>query len=232
MAITWKPTARWLWKEWVRPLGLIVIVLASFRSAAADWYDVPTGSMNPTIMEGDRILVNKLAFGLRVPFTFQWLAQWDEPERGDVVICQSPADGKRLVKRVMGLPGDTVEMRNNVLYINGTAAQYVDLEPNIANAIPPSFHPKYRFSRERLAPADHPVMATPSARAMRSFGPLQVPSGEFFMLGDNRDQSHDSRYFGCVPKREISGRAYATAWSFDPQGFLDPRWGRFFRKLD
>jgi signal peptidase I len=188
--------------------------------------------MNPTILEGDRILVNKLAFGLRLPFTFQWLAQWDEPRRGDIVICQSPADGRRLVKRVLGLPGDRIAMRKNVLYVNGEAAEYFDLEPNVADAIHPSFHPKYRFAREHVGPADHPVMATPSVRARRSFGPVQVPAGQYFVLGDNRDASCDSRFFGCVPRRVISGRAYATAWSFDPAGFLDARWGRFFHRLE
>lgn len=232
MALNWKPTTRWLRREWVRPLGLIVVVLATFRSAAADWYDVPSGSMNPTILEGDRILVNKLAFGLRLPFTFQWLAQWDEPQRGDIVICQSPADGKRLVKRVLGLPGDRLEMRDNVLYVNGEAAEYLDLEPEIAGAIHPSFHSRYRFARERVGVADHAVMATPAAPALRSFGPHVVPAGEYFVLGDNRDVSHDSRFFGCVPRRVISGRAYATAWSFDPAGFFDARWGRFFRRLE
>src|SRR6185436_9965152 len=103
---------------------IVLIVLGSFRSAIADWNIVPTGSMNPTILEGDRIFVNKLAYGLRVPFTDMEVAHWSSPRRGEVVVFRSPADGDRLVKRVVGVPGDTVQLANNVLLINGTPASY------------------------------------------------------------------------------------------------------------
>src|SRR5215203_3557595 len=97
-------------REHVLPVVVMVVVLTSFRSAVADWNVVPTGSMNPTILEGDRILVNKLAYGLRVPFTSWRIANWSGPGRGDVVVFFSPADGERLVKRVVGLPGETVTL--------------------------------------------------------------------------------------------------------------------------
>ena len=101
---------------------LVVLLVTSFRSAIADWNIVPSGSMNPTIVEGDRIFVNKLAFGLRVPYTSVHLAQWAEPQRGDVIVFHSPTDGTRMVKRVVGLPGERVSMVNNLIYIDGQPA--------------------------------------------------------------------------------------------------------------
>src|SRR5258708_26120151 len=107
------------WKKEIRPLLILTLVVFSIRSSLADWNDVPTGSMKPTIVEGDRVFVNKLAYDLKVPFTTWHIAQWDNPRRGDVVVFYSPHDGQRLVKRVIGLPGDSIELRNNVLFLNG-----------------------------------------------------------------------------------------------------------------
>src|SRR5678815_2482625 len=107
-----------LWKKEIRPLLLVALVVFAARSSLADWNDVPTGSMRPTILEGDRIFVNKLAYDLKVPFTTLHLAEWGNPQRGDIVVFFSPHDEKRLVKRVIGLPGDTVELRDNTLVIN------------------------------------------------------------------------------------------------------------------
>jgi len=101
-----------LWKEWRITVLFIVFVVIPVKSSLADWNWVPTGSMNPTILEGDLIYVNKVAYDLRFPLTDYRLARWSDPERGDIVICFSPEDGTRLVKRVVGLPGETVEMRN------------------------------------------------------------------------------------------------------------------------
>src|SRR4051812_40774084 len=115
---------RYLWREWIRPLALPVLLITAAKSALADINYVPSGSMKPTIMEGDVVFINKLAYDLRVPFTFTQLAQWSDPQRGDIVVCFSPADGTRLVKRVVGIPGDTVELRNDILYLNGTAQSY------------------------------------------------------------------------------------------------------------
>src|SRR5678815_2390316 len=106
------------WKQTVRPMLILALIVFSIRSSLADWNDVPTGSMKPTILEGDRVFVNKLAYDLKVPFTTLHIAEWSNPRRGDIVVFYSPHDGKRLVKRVVGLPGDTVELRNNTLIIN------------------------------------------------------------------------------------------------------------------
>src|SRR5262245_40087463 len=99
-----KKSLRWLWKEWVKPLMICGLLVGSIRSAVADWNDVPTGSMKPTILEGDRVVVNKLAYDLKVPFTTWHVAEWGNPQRGDIVVFFSPVDGTRLVKRVIGLP--------------------------------------------------------------------------------------------------------------------------------
>src|SRR5215469_2706402 len=105
---------RW-WREELRSILILALVLFSIRSSLADWNDVPSGSMKPTILEGDRVYVNKLAYDLKVPFSTWHLAQWGNPQRGDIVVFYSPYDGKRLVKRVIGLPGDNIELRNDNL---------------------------------------------------------------------------------------------------------------------
>ena len=109
---------------WIFSLLVAVLIATSIKSAIADWNTVPTGSMKPTIVEGDRIFVNKLAYDLKVPYTTIHIAQWDNPKRGDVVVFYSPEDGKRLVKRVVGVPGDTILMRDSRLFINGKELAY------------------------------------------------------------------------------------------------------------
>src|ERR1041385_2304475 len=116
--------ARLWWRKEIRPLLILAVILFAIRSSLADWNDVPTGSMKPTILEGDRVFVNKLAYDLKVPFTTWHLAQWSNPKRGEVVVFYSPYDGTRLVKRVIGLPGDTIELRQNTLILNGKPVEY------------------------------------------------------------------------------------------------------------
>src|SRR5882672_9874916 len=119
-----KKPAVFLWREWIRPAGLIAAIVFPLKSALADWNWVPTGSMKPTILEGDLVFVNKLAYDLKVPFTLWRLAEWDNPKHEDIVVFFSPKDETRLVKRVIGLPGDTTELRNNVLLRNGRPMEY------------------------------------------------------------------------------------------------------------
>ncbi len=227
----WKRRVRDFWQETGKPLVVILLVTSALRSALADWNDVPTGSMKPTILEGDRVWVNKLAYDLKVPFTTRRLAQWGDPQRGEIVVFFSPADGKRLVKRVVGLPGDTVAMVNNRLLINGQPVSYEPLADGVINEIPADEQPFHRFAQEHLAGHRHAVMATPQTAAIRSFGPVTVPSGHYFMMGDNRDESFDSRYFGCVERKRIVGQATAVALSLDRKNFYLPRWHRFFSAL-
>src|SRR5215831_16777215 len=136
---------RKIWREWVRPLLVVLFILFSVRSSVADWNDVPTGSMKPTILEGDRIFVNKLAYDLRVPFVGWRLVHWADPQRGDIVVFTSPADGIRLVKRVVGLPGDRIELRDDELWINGEPAVYEPLDPAIVQQIEAKEQPQHEF---------------------------------------------------------------------------------------
>lgn len=218
------------WREWVRPFALIVAVVAPLKSAIVDWNWVPSGSMKPTILEGELVLVNKLAYDLKVPFTTRHISSWADPERGDIAVFFSPTDGTRLVKRVVGLPGDVIELREDVLYLNGVAQRYslVDAEP-FRRAVFEDKNPVVAI--EHLDTRDHYVMALPSRPALRSFGPLVVPAEHYFMMGDSRDNSHDSRFFGAVPRRQVVGRASAVVLSFDPSRFLLPRMNRLVQPL-
>ncbi|GAG29971.1 unnamed protein product, partial [marine sediment metagenome] len=219
------------WREWVKPLLVVLIVCGSFRSAIADWNDVPTGSMKPTIVEGDRIFVNKLAYGLRVPFTSWQLIERDGPQRGDVVIFFAPEDGLRMVKRVIGLPGDRVELRNNRLYVNGEPAVYERLDDGIIETIPPQSRYRHRFAGELIDGRSHPMMITPPFSARRTHGPVDVPPGAYFVMGDNRDSSRDSRWLGCIPRDRIVGQATGVVFSIDPDRYYMPRWERFLQGL-
>jgi signal peptidase I len=208
------------------------VALLAIRSSLADWSDVPTGSMKPTILEGDRVYVNKLAYDLKLPFTTRHLAEWSNPKHGDIVVFFSPHDGKRLVKRVVGLPGDTVELRNNTLILNGQAVQYKPIAQELLRDVSPVDLGSQLFAAEQLGDHPHAVAAIPALRAVRNFGPCVVPEGHYFMMGDNRDNSFDSRFYGAVERKRIVGRATAVALSFDRNNYWVPRWDRFFRSLD
>jgi signal peptidase I len=218
-----------LWKAnkgFIAFLFLMVI----FRSAVADWNVVPSGSMLPTIRIGDRILVDKMAYDIRIPFTHVRLARLHEPQRGDIVTIDSAAAHELLVKRLIGLPGDTVAMHDNVLTINGKRADYRPIGSNLLRSDADS---PGEYLAERIGGAPHTVRLSPEAPSPReSFGPIVVPPGQYLMLGDNRDNSADSRYFGFFPRDEIMGRARRVAFSLDPSRDYLPRLDRFGRRLD
>ncbi|MGH7179182.1 MAG: signal peptidase I [Tepidisphaeraceae bacterium] len=220
-----------VWRNWIRPMAVVILVLSMVRSAVADWNDVPTGSMKPTILEGDRIFVNKLAYGLKIPFTTFHVARWGKPQRGEIVVLFSPVDGTRLVKRVVGLPGETIEMIDNRLYVDGQEASYQPLPDSVVDELAVAERPGHGFANEKLFGTAHAVMSTPGKSAMRSFGPVAVPAEQYFVMGDNRDNSADSRYFGTVQADQIVGRSSAIALSLDYEHYFLPRWGRFFKPL-
>lgn len=227
----WMKRLKMFWKAWGYSILVALIIATSFKSAIADWNIVPTGSMKPTILEGDRIFVNKLAYDLKIPFTTLHIAAWENPKRGDVVVFYSPADGNRLVKRVIGIPGDNIAMRDNRLIINGEMIEYEPINELKTND-PSLIENAYQYSLvENLFDARHPVIITPQRPSLRSFGPETVPKGEYFLMGDNRDNSADSRYFGFVDRSRIVGQATAIVISLDINNSYSPRWERFFTYL-
>jgi signal peptidase I len=234
-----RSTAQRLLKDWLFPLLLMGIVVSPIRSVVADWNDVPSGSMRPTILEGDRITVNKLAFGLRVPFSNHWIFNWGEPSRGDIVTFASPLDGTRLVKRVIALPGDRVAMVNNRLIVNGEPLSYEIVEP-IAEGLTPSGQTcdvvlvnelLWGESRGDGTEHGHLLTITPGVRSLCNFPEQTVPAGKYFMMGDNRDFSNDSRMYGYVPRENLYGRVGYVAMSVNPRESYTPRWERWFMGL-
>ncbi len=220
------------WREWLRPLLVVALVLFSFRSAVADWNDVPSGSMEPTILVGDRVFVNRLAYDLKVPFTTWRLARWAGPERGDVVVLLSPVDGKRLVKRVVGVPGDVIELRAQRLLVNGVPARYAPIDPaNLADRQAEVPRPEL-VARETVEGRSHAVMAERSHGPGSDLAPHRVPPDNYFLMGDHRDSSFDSRFWGDAERRVILGRVEGVAVSVDYDRYLAPRWRRFFRRLE
>ncbi|HEX7917260.1 signal peptidase I [Rudaea sp.] len=216
-----------------KSLLLFLGLMLMFRSAVADWMQVPTGSMNPTIVEGDRILVDKAAYGLRVPFTNVRLTHGGDPQRGDIVIFPSPKDGMTLVKRVVGLPGDTIAMHGERLTINGKPLDYASTQSSADDELPIATRGEQReYFSEALGGATHPIMVLPKRNAMRTFGPVTVPQGHYFMMGDSRDNSEDSRYFGFVARESIVGRAHRVAYSLDADRWYKPRGDRLFSPLN
>lgn len=219
-----------LWRDW-RGTLIFLVLMFSFRGAVADYMKVPSGSMNPTLIEGDRILVHKIELGLRVPLTTTWLTRGETPKRGEIAVFFSPVNGTTLVKRVIGLPGDVVQMVDDALFINGEAARY-EPAPELPGALPAVMQAQpHALLRERLGTLDHPILLLPARGAMRSFGPVTVPAGEYLMLGDSRDNSADSRYIGTVPRARIIGIASEVLFSLDYDDHDLPRGDRFVTAL-
>jgi signal peptidase I len=210
-----------IWREY-RGFAVFIVLMMIFRSALADWNVVPTGSMKPTILEGDRILVNKLAYDFKIPFTHISLYKFADPQRGDIVVFDSKAANTRLVKRVIGLPGDTVEMRGNRLTINGVAARYSGIEHEVDAT----------FAIESYLNMSHQIeLARTGVSRFSTFGPVTVPTDCFLVLGDNRDNSADSRFYGFIPRGEIVGKAKTVVLSLNYDDYYIPRADRFFRAL-
>ncbi|WP_062057427.1 signal peptidase I [Cellvibrio sp. OA-2007] len=204
------------WKE-NRSFIVFLALMFCFRSAIADWNDVPSGSMKPTLIEGDRIGLNKMAYDLRIPFTHISLYKIADPARGEIAVFDSKVADKRLVKRVIGVPGDTIAMRDNHLIINGKALSYTAATNG--------------DWLEQLPEQTHIVRLDPNAQGYANFDPVTVPEGHYLMLGDNRDNSADSRMIGFVPRSEFVGRSRSVVMSLDYEDYFLPRSERFFKPL-
>lgn len=221
--------------NWVREGAMSILpVLAIFlgtRVALAEAYRIPSGSMEPTLQVGDWLFVNKLKYGPHIPFTHRALPGYAEPSRNDVVVFVSPSQDPAirispedstptLVKRIAGVGGDTLVMRHGVLLVNGTvAARHNDaflLPDSIADQPMPLFDWQHalevrgtRFGAPVAAPSTH------------EWGPLIVPAGTYFMIGDNRDNSVDSRYYGPVARDRIRGTPMFVYYSYDADDGID-----------
>ena len=223
------------WFKHNRNFVLLLMGFGLFRTAIADWNPIPSGSMRPTVLEGDVVLVNRLAYNVKLPLTDVVLARTGEPQRGDVVTFSSPLDGTRLIKRVVALPGDVVEMKNERLILNGEPARYTGLE-TVLEPLDGGDHTEAQRLTENISPhganADgHRVQWLPGVNARSSFGPLMVPADSYLVLGDNRDNSADSRYIGFVPRPLLIGQAHRVLVSADIKGHWLPRWARFGQTL-
>ena len=182
---------------------LIAIVLALFiRTFVVQAFKIPSGSMEPTLQIGDHILVNKFIYGVKIPYLRKTIIPVSEPDRGDIIVFRYPEDpDKDFIKRVIAVPGDTVEIRNKIIYVDGAA---------VKNDV--GVHTDSRVLSGAINHRDN-------------LKPLTVPAGSYFVMGDNRDNSYDSRFWGFVEERSIKGKAFIIYWSWDSDAF-GVRWGR------
>ena len=189
-------------REYAEAIGLAILLALFIRAFVVQAFKIPSGSMLPTLQIGDHILVLKFIYGVRMPFTNKVLIPVGEPERGDVIVFIYPVDPtKDFIKRVVAVGGDTVEVRNKVLYVNGQRA--------------PDEHAQY----------DDPALYPLRVKPRDDFGPVTVPEHKFFVMGDNRDHSYDSRFWGFVDMAAIKGKALLIYMSWDSQNW-QIRWDR------
>ena len=190
------------------PVILAVLVLRSF---IIEPFRIPSGSMMPTLLAGDFILVNKFAYGVRLPVVNARIIDSGSPQRGDVAVFRYPEDPKvAFIKRIMGLPGDHLEYRNNQLYINGEAVPQQVLSPGNDDSMSMA---GYELRLEELGKAGHRVWVRNSGTNMA--WEYEVPEGHYFTMGDNRDNSRDSRYWGPLPEENLVGKAFLIWMNWD-----------------
>lgn len=194
--------AKSTFREYAEAIGMALLLALFIRTFIVQAFKIPSGSMIPTLQIGDHILVNKLAYGVRLPFLENYLVDFGAPKRGDVVVFIFPEDrSKDFIKRVVGVAGDSVEIRGKTVFINGKEiddphAQFEGDDPQTAG----------------LPTRDH-------------FGPKTVPANHIFVMGDNRDRSYDSRFWGYVDLEDVRGKAFLIYWSWDGSD----RWVRWER---
>ena len=209
--------------ENLRSLAVLIVVIFAFRWSVVSPYHVPTASMEPTIKVGDRLLAFKLAYNFKIPFTDFVVTEWGRPDRGDIIVFKYPGDPDiDYVKRVVGIAGDKLKIRNDILYINGEKQKRVnhEFDRSILEDINDPASVKILY-KENLKGLDHWVMQNkPAQRAFTSSNwpahgkEYLVPKDSVFVIGDNRDNSTDSRAWGIVPLESIRGKAMFVIWSF------------------
>ncbi len=212
---------------------LFLVLLFVFRGAIADWHRVPTGSMKPTILEGDMIFVNKLAYNLKLPFSDITIKQMGEPQRGDIVVFKSEKRNKRFIKRLIGLPGDIIELDENKLIINGVKTDYLeDRDKTVHPVRDVDAEDGIYYTESSTLMPGHSVQVKPQVHnRLSDFSPIRVPDGEYFFMGDNRDNSGDSRVFGFIPRSELRGKATRVLISLNKNDHYKLRSERFGQSL-
>jgi signal peptidase I len=244
LAFARKSTAR----QYAESIGLALGVALFLRAFVVEAFQIPSGSMIPTLQVGDHIFVSKFSYAIGIPFTNVKVAELGKPKRGDIVVFKYPPDQSvDYIKRVVGLPGETVELRRNELFIDGRPMPRERMTgPCVSDDESESGADIFRHPCEawveQLDGKTHEVHQDPRL-GPSDFGPVKVPAGHYFAMGDNRDNSKDSRVWGFVPYELIKGRALVVWWSRDPaRGGLSPagfvdwfksiRWGRFFDRVE
>jgi signal peptidase I len=208
---------RSIYKEYVEPFLIAALIALFIRQFGVEAFKIPSASMVPTLRIGDHLLVNKFIYGPRIPFTDTRIFAGKEPKRGEIIVFKFPLDeGKNFIKRVVGVPGDKIQIRNGRLRINDVPVPLVDLgtyddNDQSSGAFPSS---KAALFDEQLGAVKHHILYL-HEQAGANFGPELVPNESVFVMGDNRDNSQDSRVWGFVKYNKILGRALIIYWSWD-----------------
>jgi signal peptidase I len=216
-------------KEWVEPFLIAAVVALFIRQFVVEAFKIPSGSMIPTLTIGDHLLVNKFIYGPRIPFTDNRFFSGAEPKRGEIIVFKFPEDeSKNFIKRVVGVPGDKIEIRKGILLINDQPVPVMELK-NVgdkdAGSVQASLWGKPRVLEESLGSVTHRIQYLRDQSGY-DFGPVLVPKESVFVMGDNRDNSQDSRVWKFVKYDKILGKALIIYWSWDGN---DGRWLRWER---
>ncbi len=222
----------WLW-EWVKSIAFALVVWLFLRTFLIEAFRIPSGSMENTLLIGDFLFVNKMLYGAEVPFIHKRLPAVREPRRDDVVVFDSvEEEDLKVVKRLVGMPGDTLSMEGGALYRNGSQIE----EPWARHGNPGIGADAFYRAKMREWQVNYLVGRDPATYDpnLQDWGPIVVPEGHYFMMGDNRDDSYDGRYWGFLPRENVRGRPLFIYYSFDPSSwkplpfFSAIRWDRIF----
>jgi signal peptidase I len=207
-------------REYFESLVIAVVLALFIRTFVVQAFKIPTGSMEQNLLIGDHLLVNKFVFGATLSTVERAILPIREIHRLDVIVFKFPKDPSRdFIKRVIGLPGDTVELKSKRVFINGKMLD----EPYVYYLEDPPPLPQEMETSPDLQGTGDPRV---------QYGPVTVPAGQYFVMGDNRDNSEDSRYWGFMPRENVKGRALVIYWSYDPEtGLAGPRWSRILRQV-